>query len=56
MELAVFGAEATEAESLVCLPQDGELHRLRLTREGDGFTLEGDPLQSRVAFRVVHCA
>src|SRR5215203_3235700 len=56
MQLAVFGAEATEPEGLVCLPEDGELHRLHLTREGDGFALEGDPLQGKVVLRVVHCA
>ncbi len=54
IELAVFGADAPAAESLVCLPGDDVLHRLRLRRDGDGFALDGDPLQGQVAFRVVH--
>jgi alpha-D-xyloside xylohydrolase len=56
LELAVFGARAPSAEGLVCLPEDDELHPIRLKRDGDGYVLEGDPLQGRVAFRVVHSA
>jgi alpha-D-xyloside xylohydrolase len=56
VELAVFGGGAQTAEGLVCLPGDGELHRLRLERDGEGFALEGDPLRGRVAFRVVRPA
>jgi alpha-D-xyloside xylohydrolase len=56
LELAVFGAMAPSAEGLVCLPEDDELHPIRLKRDGDGYVLEGDPLQGRVAFRVVHSA
>jgi len=56
VELAVFGGGAPTAEGLVCLPGDGELHRLRLERDGEGFALEGDPLRGRVAFRVVRPA
>jgi alpha-D-xyloside xylohydrolase len=56
IELGVFGAEAPTAEGLVCLPEDGEPHPVRLKRDGDGFTLEGNPLQGRVAFRVARSA
>jgi alpha-D-xyloside xylohydrolase len=44
------------AEGLVCLPEDGELHHVRLKHDSDGFALEGDPLHGRVAFRIVHSA
>jgi len=53
LELKVFCARADGAEGLVCLPEDGELHALRLERADDGFALEGDALQGRVAWRVV---
>jgi alpha-D-xyloside xylohydrolase len=56
LELAVFGAGTPAAEGLVCLPEDGELHRLRLKRVGDEFALEGDPLQGRVSFKIVQSA
>jgi alpha-D-xyloside xylohydrolase len=56
LELAVFGAGAPTAEGLVCLSEDGVLHQVRLKRDGDGYALEDDPLQGRVAFRVVHSA
>jgi alpha-D-xyloside xylohydrolase len=53
LELKVFCARAEGAEGLVCLPEDGELHTLRLERADDGFALEGDALQGRIAWRVV---
>src|SRR5215207_7286209 len=56
LELKVFCARAEVAEGLVCLPEDGELHALRLERADDGFALEGDALQGRVAWRVVPSA
>jgi alpha-D-xyloside xylohydrolase len=58
LELVAFGAEApaAEAEALICFPEDGELHRLRLKLESDGFVVEGDPLPDGTACRVVHCA
>jgi alpha-D-xyloside xylohydrolase len=53
IELAVFGAESTTAEALLCLPEDGALHRLRLERDGDEFALKGNPFEGKVAFKVV---
>ena len=53
MELAVFcGEEATVAEGTVCLPGEGELHALRLEREGEEFVLKEDPLQGRVQWKI----
>ncbi len=52
MELAVFAAGAPAAETLVALPEDGVLRRLRLERAGDGFVLLDDPLRDRVRFVV----
>jgi alpha-D-xyloside xylohydrolase len=53
LEVKVFCARAEAAEGLICLPEDGELHALRLERTNAGFALEGDALQNRVAWRVV---
>jgi alpha-D-xyloside xylohydrolase len=53
MELAVFcGEETTVAEGTVCLPEEGELHALRLEREGEEFVLKEDPLQGRVQWKI----
>jgi alpha-D-xyloside xylohydrolase len=51
IELAVYGAGST-AEGLFCLPESGELHRLRLEREGDGFALKEDPLEGQIEWTV----
>ena len=56
LELRLFCARAEAAEGLVCLPEDGELHALRLERANDGFALEGNALQGRVAWRVFSSA
>jgi alpha-D-xyloside xylohydrolase len=53
LELRVFYSRAEAAEGLICLPEDGELHTLRLERVNDAFALEGDALQNRVAWSVV---
>jgi alpha-D-xyloside xylohydrolase len=53
MELVVFcGEEATVAEGTVCLPEEGELHALRLEREGENFVLKEDPLRGRVQWKI----
>ena len=53
IELVIFGVEASVAEGWLCLPEEDQLHALRLEREGDegGFVLTEDPLQSRVDWR-----
>lgn len=56
LEMKVFSSRARAAEGLVCLPEDGELHALRLERANDGFVLVGDALQGRVAWKVVPSA
>ena len=53
LELAVFGADVSTAECPVCLPDHGGLHTVRLRYDGEGPVLQEDPLQSRVAFRIV---
>jgi alpha-D-xyloside xylohydrolase len=52
LELVVFGGGTGEVQGLVSLPADNVLHRLSLTRRGDGFALASDPLAGRVAWTV----
>jgi alpha-D-xyloside xylohydrolase len=56
LQLKVFCARAEATEGLICLPEDSELHALRLKRTNAGFALEGDALQGRVAWRIVSSA
>jgi alpha-D-xyloside xylohydrolase len=51
VELEVYGT-GSSAEGLFCLPEDGELHHLRLEREGDRFALSEDPLEGKVEWNV----
>ena len=50
--MAVDGADSSVAEGLVCLPEGGELHHLRLQRGGDRFALTEDPLAGRVEWNL----
>ncbi len=52
IDLAVFGAEGSAARGLFCLPEDGVLHILRLERTGEDLTLQDDPLEGRVRWRI----
>ena len=56
LDLKVFAAREEAAQGLVCLPEDDELHTLHLKRDSDGFALEGESLQGRVAWRVLSSA
>jgi hypothetical protein len=51
IELAVYGA-GSSAEGLFCLPEDGELHRVSLVRDGDSFVLEDDHLRDAVEWKI----
>ena len=54
IELVVFSVETSAAEGLLCIPEEGQLHALRLERDGEagGFVLTEDPLQRRVDWRI----
>ncbi len=55
IELRVFGAEASTARGIFCLPEGGELHTLHLAREGGGFTLDQAPLSDTISWSVSVC-
>jgi hypothetical protein len=46
--------ETSAAEGLLCLPEEGQLHALRLERKGEenDFVITEDTLQSRVDWRL----
>ena len=52
IQLAVYGVNSSTAEGLFCLPEDDELRRLRLQREGESFALKEDPTEGQVAWTV----
>jgi alpha-D-xyloside xylohydrolase len=54
IELVIFSVETSAAEGLLCLPEEGQLHALRLEQKGEenGFVLTEDPLQRRVDWRI----
>ena len=54
IELVIFSVETSAAEGLLCLPEDGQLHALRLERKGEenDFVFTEDPLQRRVDWRL----
>ncbi len=52
LELVTFGASATEARGLVCLPSDEVLHEVVLTGEGGSLALEANPLEGRTILSV----
>jgi alpha-D-xyloside xylohydrolase len=56
LELAVFGADVSTAECPVCVPNQDGLQTVRLKNDGEGLALQQNPLQNRVAFRIVQYA
>jgi alpha-D-xyloside xylohydrolase len=52
LELVVFAKNATTAKGMVCLPSDNVQHELTLTKNGNSFQLENDPLAGKVAWNI----
>jgi len=52
LELVVFVKEKTEAEGLVCLPDDQKLHRLSLASKQGKFELASDPTDGKVKWAI----
>jgi alpha-D-xyloside xylohydrolase len=48
IELVVFSVDVPSAEGSVCLPKEGTLHRIRLERDENRYTVANDPLQGSV--------
>jgi alpha-D-xyloside xylohydrolase len=52
IELDVFARDTTTAKGLVFLPGDKEAHELTLTKSGNGFKLDADPLAGKVTWKI----
>jgi alpha-D-xyloside xylohydrolase len=52
IELVVYAKEATTAKGLVFLPGDSTTQEVRLTKSGNGFKLDTDPLAGTVAWEI----
>ncbi|MFW5754418.1 MAG: TIM-barrel domain-containing protein [Marinilabiliaceae bacterium] len=52
MELKVFSADEGETNGMICLPENNELHHLKLSDNGSGFELENNPLSGKTKFEV----
>ena len=52
LELHVFAKDAATASGLVFLPGDNETHELTLTKSGDSFKLNTDPLAGKVTWTI----
>ena len=52
IELAVFAKDATTAKGLIFLPGETEAHELTLTKSGDSFKLDADPLAGKVNWEI----
>ena len=52
LELHVFAKNAPSASGLVFLPGESEAHELTLTKSGDSFKLNSDPLAGKVKWKI----
>ena len=52
IELAVYAKDATTAKGLIFLPGDSAAHEITLTKSGDNFKLDRDPLAGKVAWEI----
>lgn len=52
LELKVFASDADEAEGMICLPSDNQLHKIRLSVEDNQFKLTDNPLEGKTEMKV----
>ncbi|HEY5042630.1 MAG TPA: TIM-barrel domain-containing protein [Verrucomicrobiae bacterium] len=52
LELHVFAKNASTAGGLIFLPGESEAHQLTLTKSGDSFKLDADPLAGKVTWTI----
>jgi len=52
IELVVYAKDATTAKGLIFLPGDSEARELTLTKSGNGFKLDRDPLSGKVKWTI----
>jgi alpha-D-xyloside xylohydrolase len=52
IELRVYSSGKGEVSGLLCIPEDGGLHRITLNRSGRRYVLSGDPLDGSVQWEI----
>lgn len=52
IELKVFARDTTTAKGLIFLPGETEAHELTLTKSGNSFKLDADPLAGKVTWKI----
>jgi len=52
LDLVVFTTSNQPADGLVCLPEDNELHEIKLRMTGKKYRLDEDPLAGRIAWKI----
>ena len=52
LDLVVYATDSQKADGLVCLPTDKVLHKITLVRKGGTFTLDKDPYDGKVAWKI----
>jgi alpha-D-xyloside xylohydrolase len=52
IELRVFAKDTTTARGLIFLPGDSTTHEVTLTKSGDSFKLDRDPVAGKVAWKI----
>jgi len=52
LELDVFATNTTRARGLICLPSDQIVHELQMTKQGNSFKLDQDPLDGKVSWKI----
>ncbi len=52
IDLKVYASDATSAKGFVCLPEDQKLVEVNLSKSGNSFKLDSNPLEGRVRFNV----
>jgi alpha-D-xyloside xylohydrolase len=52
LDLVVFATGSQKVTGLICLPSDKVLHKISLNKKNGVFTLEKDPFEGKVAWKI----
>jgi alpha-D-xyloside xylohydrolase len=52
LDLVVYATDSQKVNGLICLPSDQVLHKITLEKKGGSFTLDSDPYNGKVVWRI----
>jgi alpha-D-xyloside xylohydrolase len=52
LELVVYASDSQKANGIICLPSDQVLHKITLGKKGGSFTLDSDPYNGKVNWKI----